>query len=939
MDGDTTAIADFASIGHVFRRDSGVRLNVAGPFFPRWFKESLHPSTIIQVQKGVSSPFRILFLARGLGAKIERVMRQVLILALLGMMALPSLAGRRMSVAQLEQTLNADIAARKPDAEIVRQIRVIELSERLSDPTFDRLSRQFAADSQAGLALRLLADQSSFLDPPASELPNTPAPDAATQQQLLEAAQRFALQTLPRLPNFLATRTTLSFDDSPQEGTKGAYFQRMGLHLVGTSKAEVSVRNEENPSTGPTPAPSQTQGGLVTWGEFGSALLIILSDSSHGKITWSHWEQTSSGRVAVFHYKVPKAVSHYEIVTPVERIQPGLRSIPSAPTGGTIAMASRSTTELVRTRPGYQGSLWVDPTTGTILRVSLVADLSGNSALNRGAIVVEYGRVTIADKTFICPVRSLALSSAPSTVDDTFEGATTEWLNENLFTSYHIFAATSRVLTESDAATSRTPDAKNVGSAAEQAVQQAPIAASPVSEQSSAPIQPQPAPAVPPTTASAEKAEIPQSQMPIVSNAAAVEAKPSANAAPLESPAQPASGSSPAGVLQASPVAQATQTPGSGFTIHVDVNELLVPAVVRDGKGLTVGGLDKGDFRVLDQGKPRAITGFTLENSAATEGSQRTPESGSESSAVAAQPAATRDRYIVLLFDDRHLNLSDIAITQKAATKMLDEPLGAGEYADVLSFMGVNSGITRDRVALKAAIMQLKAHPLHQYDDHDCFSISAYTAQQIVEMRDDQVFRGAVSQAKSCSNLMLTGGENVFENMVLSAANRALAVGQEDARESLNVIENVVRAMAKLPGQRTLILVSPGFFSNSPETMYFKSELLNQAAAANVIISALDARGMVVDTTGADHVMSELAAGTGGTFFDHSNDLEGGFKSLTVPPEFLYLLELSLKGVKPDGAYHQLQVKVDRRGLDVQARKGYVVAKPENAKKQKRTQN
>jgi VWFA-related protein len=369
------------------------------------------------------------------------------------------------------------------------------------------------------------------------------------------------------------------------------------------------------------------------------------------------------------------------------------------------------------------------------------------------------------------------------------------------------------------------------------------------------------------------------------------------------------------------------------------VNALLVPAVVRDGKGLAVGGLDKGDFRVLDQGKPRAITGFTLENSAATEGFQRAPASGSESSAVAAQPTATRDRYIVLLFDDRHLNLSDLAITQRAATKMLDEPLGDREYADVLSFMGVNSGITRDRDTLKATIMQLKAHPLHQHDDHDCFGISAYTAQQIVEMRDDQVFRGAVSQAKSCSNLMVMGGENIFENMVRSAANRALVVGQEDARESLNVIENVVRAMAKLPGQRTLILVSPGFFSNSPETLYFKSEVLNQAAAASVIISALDARGMVVDTTGAGHVMSELAAGTGGTFFDHSNDLEGGFKSLTVPPEFLYLLELSLKGVKPDGAYHRLQVKVDRRGLDVQARKGYVVAKPEKVKKQERTQN
>ena len=77
---------------------------------------------------------------------------------------------------------------------------------------------------------------------------------------------------------------------------------------------------------------------------------------------------------------------------------------------------------------------------------------------------------------------------------------------------------------------------------------------------------------------------------------------------------------------------------------------------------------------------------------AAKEGVQRAPESRTESSAVAAQPAATQDRYIVFLFDDRHLNLSDLAITQRAATKMLDDPLGAGEYADVLSFMGVNSG-------------------------------------------------------------------------------------------------------------------------------------------------------------------------------------------------------------------------------------------------------
>ena len=51
----------------------------------------------------------------------------------------------------------------------------------------------------------------------------------------------------------------------------------------------------------------------------------------------------------------------------------------------------------------------------------------------------------------------------------------------------------------------------------------------------------------------------------------------------------------------------------------------------------------------------------------------------------------------------------------------------------------------------------------------------------------------------------------------------------------------------ELPGQRLLILVSPGFLSVAPDAMTFKSELLDQAAAANVIISALDARGLYLE--------------------------------------------------------------------------------------------
>jgi VWFA-related protein len=78
------------------------------------------------------------------------------------------------------------------------------------------------------------------------------------------------------------------------------------------------------------------------------------------------------------------------------------------------------------------------------------------------------------------------------------------------------------------------------------------------------------------------------------------------------------------------------------------------------------------------------------------------------------------------------------------------------------------------------------------------------------------------------------------------------------------------------------------------------------------------------DTMNLDEdVMAELADGTGGTYFHNSNDLEGGFKSLTQAAEYVYLLEFALEKVKPDGRYHPLKVKVDKDGLKVQARRGY----------------
>jgi VWFA-related protein len=79
--------------------------------------------------------------------------------------------------------------------------------------------------------------------------------------------------------------------------------------------------------------------------------------------------------------------------------------------------------------------------------------------------------------------------------------------------------------------------------------------------------------------------------------------------------------------------------------------------------------------------------------------------------------------------------------------------------------------------------------------------------------------------------------------------------------------------------------------------------------------------------------MAELADGTGGEFFHNNNDLNSGLKELAEAPPSIYVLELSLSGVKENGTLHKLKVEVDRKGVQIEARRGYFMPKPAKLKK------
>lgn len=395
----------------------------------------------------------------------------------------------------------------------------------------------------------------------------------------------------------------------------------------------------------------------------------------------------------------------------------------------------------------------------------------------------------------------------------------------------------------------------------------------------------------------------------------------------------------------------------------MNVNRVLVPVVVRDKQGRTVDGLKKEDFEVFDDGKQRPISGFVVDQRGLT---GKSAESGAPPpSAVNAAPESTPgvQRYIVFLFDDMHMNAEELEHVQKAGAKVLDSALTASDIAAIVSLSGrTNSGLTRDRAKLRQALMSLQSRMTFRADTRECPKIDYYQAVQIENEHNNKgaAFQDAFSQVINCDpSLDPTREPYVIENQVAMTANRVLNLGRQDVQLTYANLAAFVRTMATLPGQRMLILVSPGFLPIEQESIYAESRFIDLAAQSNVTVSALDARGLYTteldasqrtpgsslggvqqqsdyrrtSTLLAEGAMASLADGTGGTFSHNSNDFDAGFKQLADAPECVYLLELPLDQVKPDGKYHRLKVKVDREGMDLQARRGYFIPKPEKQKK------
>jgi VWFA-related protein len=388
-----------------------------------------------------------------------------------------------------------------------------------------------------------------------------------------------------------------------------------------------------------------------------------------------------------------------------------------------------------------------------------------------------------------------------------------------------------------------------------------------------------------------------------------------------------------------------------------------IGVVVRDGGRRIVSGLKSEDFAIFDNGKKQTISAFSVETHAPSyrgevQQSSPSPPRSTPTSPGANDAARQTPRFVALYFDDLHTKSGDMKHVQVAAENFVHQGLTANDQVALFTASSSASvGFTADTSKVLDALAKLKSHE-RVFDGGTCPRITPHDAYLIASHLDPDAYNTALAAAKECNcDDQVNIDDTCYtqqERVVLVEAQQLWEPIRELSETTLGTIQGVLRYLAKAPGDRVLVLASPGFFASSLNTQV--DAIVDEALRAGIVINALDAKGLYTEDPTHGRMLNELQAGrpasamqarhegesfapdlmsltaamadfalgTGGSFFHDRNDLTAGYYSLAAAPETEYLIGFEPEKSKLTGSFHKLKVQVNTPGtFDVQARPGY----------------
>lgn len=380
-------------------------------------------------------------------------------------------------------------------------------------------------------------------------------------------------------------------------------------------------------------------------------------------------------------------------------------------------------------------------------------------------------------------------------------------------------------------------------------------------------------------------------------------------------------------------------------TLKTTTRLVQVNAVVQDKNGQPVDGLTKGDFTLLDQGKPQTIATFSQERGGLRPAFVKTLPPNVFTNRFD-QTGQAPGSVTILLFDALNTPRVDQTYARQQLVKFLHQVQPQDHIAIYLltTRLKVLLEFTQDTGALRRAVGKLQGFPSPELDgttgtvDSSTDSITPQL-EELLNWADGQI------------------GDFYTINRAETTAAALVAIAHH---------------VAHVPGRKSVVWVSGSFpiaigmdgetlAPPNREVRAFTPEIERATRAlndANMAIYPVDARGLIgpfqfsaanrnapdirqPQRLGPDQnnfaTMNTLAERTGGHAFYNTNDIEGSVRKAVSDGQSNYELAYYPNHGKWDGKFHEIKVKVRRPGLQVHYRRGYFASAdvPSNAAERK----
>jgi len=411
------------------------------------------------------------------------------------------------------------------------------------------------------------------------------------------------------------------------------------------------------------------------------------------------------------------------------------------------------------------------------------------------------------------------------------------------------------------------------------------------------------------------------------------------------------------GVLmgQQQPAGSADGQPPQRPTFRAQIDYVEVSAIVSDGDGNLLNDLKASDFEIFENGERQTISVFTPVQLPVTR-TERTLVDGRPLTYDVATNDGIRDgRVYVIVLDDYHVGPLRASQVKIAAKRFVEEYVGANDMVAVIHASGRSNAsqeFTTNKDLMLQAIdkfqgMKLRSSTLERLDN--------YRMTQDSRCRRSQDGTGDGQAAQECDRLLdqLDPERAYF------------------ARGSMETLRNVSRLLDTVNGRRKAVLYfSEGIDYNTVDVMgetarfatdvlYAMRDAIGAATRSNVAYYAIDPRGLVgvsddemdmgappQDPTLnlnpwnirdeqrlAQNALRSLAEETGGFASVNSNDFSTAFERVVRDSSNYYLLGYYPTNTRRDGRLRKIEVKVNRPGAKVFARKAYIAPKDREEKR------